>query len=88
MVQWVKNLALSLQWLGSLLWHRFDSWPGNFHTSRAWPKKKIFKGIQCVLMEMRLTGKIKQERRNSGGEAGSMSNGMVREVHTKKMTLR
>ena len=25
MVQWVKDLALSLQWLGSLLWQRFDS---------------------------------------------------------------
>ena len=25
MVQWVKDVALSL------LWHAFDSWPGNFH---------------------------------------------------------
>ena len=24
MTQWVKNLVLSLQCLGSLLWHRFD----------------------------------------------------------------
>lgn len=30
-VQQVKELALSLQWLGSLLWRRFDSWPGNSH---------------------------------------------------------
>ena len=29
MAQWVKDLALSLQWLRSLLWHRFDSWPRN-----------------------------------------------------------
>ena len=25
LVQWVKDLALSLQWLGSLLWHGFKS---------------------------------------------------------------
>lgn len=27
--QWVKDLALSLQWFGPLLWHGFNSWPGN-----------------------------------------------------------
>ena len=26
----VKDLALSLLWLGSLLWLRLDPWPGNF----------------------------------------------------------
>ena len=30
-VQHVKDLALSLQRLGSLLWHGFDPWPWNFH---------------------------------------------------------
>ena len=30
MVQWLKDLMLSLQWLGLLLWHRFHPWPGNF----------------------------------------------------------
>ena len=39
MVQWVKDLVLSLWWLQSLLWHGFDPWPGNFHILRAWPKK-------------------------------------------------
>ena len=29
--QWVKDLALSLQQLGSLLWCGFDLWPGNFY---------------------------------------------------------
>ena len=29
--QWVKGLALSLQWLGLLLWHGFHPWPRNFH---------------------------------------------------------
>ena len=28
--QQVKEPALSLQQLGSLLWHGFDPWPGNF----------------------------------------------------------
>ena len=31
MVQWVKDLALPLLWLGLLLWHGFHPWPGNFH---------------------------------------------------------
>ena len=39
--QWVKELALSLLCLGSLLWHRFDPWPGNFCMSWARPKKKF-----------------------------------------------
>ena len=29
--QWVKDPALSLQWLGLLLWCGFDPWPRNFH---------------------------------------------------------
>ena len=29
--QWDKDLALSLQQLESLLWHRFSPWPGSFH---------------------------------------------------------
>ena len=34
-VQQVKDPALSLKWLGLLLWHGFDPWSGNFHM----PKK-------------------------------------------------
>ena len=30
LAQRVKDLALSLLWLGKLLWCRFDPWPGNF----------------------------------------------------------
>ena len=37
MAQWVKDLALSLLWLRSLLWWRLDPWPC---MPRAWPKKK------------------------------------------------
>ena len=40
MVQWVKDPALSLLWLGSMLWLGFDPWPGNLHMPWAWPKKK------------------------------------------------
>ena len=38
--QWVKDLAWSLLWLGSLLWCRFKPWLGNFHMLWAQPKKK------------------------------------------------
>ena len=34
MAQWVKDLVLLLQWIGLLLWHVFDSWPGNFHLAQ------------------------------------------------------
>ena len=40
MAQQVKVPVLSLQWLGSLLWQGFDSWPRNFHLPQARPKKK------------------------------------------------
>ena len=43
-VQWVKDLALSLLWLQSLLWRGFYPWPGNFRM--LWvppsPKKSNF----------------------------------------------
>ena len=41
MAQWVKDLALSLQQLRLLLWHRFDPWPRNFDVPQVWPKKAI-----------------------------------------------
>ena len=36
MVQQVKDLALSPQWLRSLLWRRFDPWPGNVCMPQTW----------------------------------------------------
>ena len=39
-VQWVKDLALSLQKLGLLLWHRFDSLPRNFRHNQIKKKKQ------------------------------------------------
>ena len=41
MVQQVKDLALSLQWLGLLLKCGFDPWPGKFHRPGMRPEKKI-----------------------------------------------
>ena len=39
--QWVKDLALSLLLLGSLLWRRFSPWPRNFHMPWVQKKEKI-----------------------------------------------
>lgn len=41
MAQWVKDLVLSLQQLGMLLWHGFHPWPGTFHMPWVQPKKKL-----------------------------------------------
>ena len=40
MAQQVKDLVLSLQWLESLPWKRFDPWLGDFHIPWAAKKKK------------------------------------------------
>ena len=40
MEQLFKDLALLLQWLGSLLGHGFNPWPGDFCIPEVWPKKK------------------------------------------------
>ena len=42
LIQWVKDLALSLLWLRLLLWHGFDPWPGNICMPQTWPKKIFF----------------------------------------------
>ena len=53
--QQVKDLALSVQHLGSLLWNGFDPWPGNFHMSWMWPppkKKKTESKRSSALLSM------------------------------------
>ena len=40
MAQWVKDMVLSLLWLGSLLWCRCDPWLGNFQIPRARQRKR------------------------------------------------
>ena len=49
--QWIKDLALSLQWLRLLLWHRFNLWARNCHMTQAWPreKKKMLAGLPSHL---------------------------------------
>ena len=39
-VQWVKDLVLSVQQLWSLLGSGFDPWPGNFHIPWVMKEKK------------------------------------------------
>ena len=45
MVQWVMDLALSLLWLGLLLWRGFDPWPWTFCMLQAWPKNNVDKYV-------------------------------------------
>ena len=40
MAQWIKDPALSLQWLGLLLSLGFDPWPRNFHMPQLESKKE------------------------------------------------
>ena len=47
--QWVKDPALSLQRLGSLLWCGLDPWPGNFHMPWAQPKYKKYRCFVCLI---------------------------------------
>ena len=59
---WDKDLVLSVQCLGLLLWCRLDPCPGNFHMLQAWPKKKkkrerercspIFSSTKYVFMSL------------------------------------
>ena len=42
MAQRIKYPALSLQCLGSLLWHSLDPWPENVHMPQVqWGKKNV-----------------------------------------------
>ena len=43
MAQWVKDLVLSLSWLGLLLWHGCDPWPRNFDMLRVHENVVFFK---------------------------------------------
>ena len=41
MAQQIKDPALSLLWLGLLVWRGFDPWPRNFHMPWAEAKKTL-----------------------------------------------
>ena len=57
-VQQAKDLILSLQRLGLLLWHEFDPCLRNFHILQVWPKKDILHLVKTAM-------KIKQNTDNS-----------------------
>ena len=43
MTQWVKDLLLSLKWLGSLLWYGFNPWTGALSYAMGVAKNKFKK---------------------------------------------
>ena len=49
-VQGVKDPALSLKQLRSLMWSWFNPWPGNFHMPQVQLKKKEKKKAAVVLI--------------------------------------
>ena len=52
-MQRIKDLVLSLQWPGLLLWYGFDPWPGNFHMLHGHgPKKKKKKNLKKKLLSI------------------------------------
>ena len=56
----VKDPALSLLQLGSLLWQRFHPWPGNFCMPQLWPKKREKKVLE---RDIRIRGRYDYERK-------------------------
>ena len=57
MVHQVKDPALSLQWLGLLLWLRFNPWPGNFLRLWGQGKKKAPLKVLLANCYVRLVGR-------------------------------
>ena len=47
--RWLKDPALSLQWLRSLPWHRLELWPRNFPCCRHGQKKKVYFTLNSIL---------------------------------------
>ena len=66
-MQQVKDLALSLQWLGLLLWHRLNPHPKNFHMLWGQPKKSKIKMTPIFLLvgKGKSLTKLKIKRRTS-----------------------
>ena len=53
-VQWVKDLSLSLQWLGLLLGDGFDPWPRNFHMPQVQPRKQTSEDMPIRIFKFRV----------------------------------
>lgn len=49
MLQWVKDVAFPLQWLGSVLWRRLDPWSKNFHLLQFSQKKSFHIGTYFLV---------------------------------------
>ena len=58
-VQWVKDTALSLQYHGLLLWHRFNPWPRNFHMPKKPQNSNKLHAATLALQEPPLLGDSK-----------------------------
>ena len=61
----VKELVLSLQWCGSLLWGTFEPWPENFHMLEIRPRKREKEKEKKEKEE-----KKKEKRRKEGRKEG------------------
>ena len=57
----VKCLALSLQPLGSLLWHKFDPWPGSACTLPVQPKGYILFFFVTVRSKLQRSEESKEQ---------------------------
>ena len=71
--QQVKDLALSVLWLGSLLWHGLDPRPWNFHVLQVQPggKKKvtcICYGVKCFVPLLHLIVAVYYLKINASGQ--------------------
>ena len=69
----VKDPALTLQWLRSLLWHRFDPWPRNIYMLQVSPRP------QHIAVKMKLNRCISDLVMNTGFGFSSPSFG--RQLH-------
>ena len=62
----VKDLVLSLLWLGSLLWHGFDPWPMNLYMPPAWSKINKETLIYIEGIQGQLIGDLQREEISLG----------------------
>ena len=76
-----KYLVLTLEQPRSLLWHRFDPWPRNFHTLQAWIKKNRKEGREGGRKAVALKNKKIKEGRQSKKKGGEPHEGRFKPNH-------
>ena len=64
--QQLKDLVLSLQQLRSLLWHSFNTWPGNFHMPQEQPKTQAKQTNKNPLLWKFLANAVQKENEMLG----------------------